>query len=156
MNKNTAIAVIGILLISSAAWILIERDNGQEQNTLSEETSGNVKTNRKASSSQRDQSNTLTLNAKQLRKRYFSTNKEFDRISFLAEFEMEEPTPAQWRFFEDVAFSEKSQDVLEALLISADMSDNDQAAKQFFAKVKNEHQNEEIAEMAADLLDERD
>lgn len=60
-----------------------------------------------------------------------------------------------WRFLEDVGFSEESMAVVEALLISAAMSDNATQTRALFKKIKLTHTDPDIREFANGLLEER-
>lgn len=51
--------------------------------------------------------------------------------------------------------SEESMDVVEVLLISADMSDNDTQTRALFKKIKLNHTDPDIREFANDLLEEK-
>jgi hypothetical protein len=99
--------------------------------------------------------NVLEASAEELETMYFELTDEFERIQFLALFEEEEPTEDGWNFLETAGFKEKSIEVVEALLISADMSDNDSRAKRLFAQYAKSHPDKDIREFAAELLDER-
>jgi len=164
--KNNKLLYIGIggLVLGLASWLALNGGmNTESAQQASEKTKSKVRTHRQASGTRRTQVEPGRVNAnihemtlKQLLARYSSIGSAFGRIDFLSKFEDEEPTPVQWEFLTKVGFSEKSVDVVEALLISADMSDNDVTTKAFFRKYHDEHPDPDIKELAGDLLEERD
>jgi len=166
LSRKNIIISSAIIILLAAIWLAIgnsssSEDKNQESTTHSNHRdTGQRTSNHSRPSNSEDDRNAAnkelaSLNTVQLHKKYRTLEGEFAKIEFLAQFEDTEPTTTQWRFLQEIGLTEESIDVVEALLISTDMSDNDSQARALFRKIKREHSDPDIQEFASDLLEER-